>query len=255
MTFQQRFAQSDDAAQMMARAREAVRVDASGASLGALVELLMLRRTADRRIAVADSTPRGRLLRRLLASSRLFVSEGPCGAIHRPAGGNAAADAASNDFAKTFQTQLVAVGVQATAAGRLSAALHELLTNIDEHAGDAVDGLGAFEVLDREAWMVVADSGRGVRAGYAESPLPAKPATAEEALTWAVIDNRSRTGDPHRGLGFRSVIQSVRSLDGCVRVRSDSASLELVQVADQPRFLVREQGHLRGFVVSVLLRW
>ena len=243
MTFQQRFAQSDDAAQMMTRVREVVRVDASGASLGALVELLMLRRTADRRIAVADSTPRGRLLRRLLASSRLFVSEGSCGAIHRPAGGNAAADAASNDFAKTFQTQLVAAGVQATAAGRLSAALHELLTNIDEHAGDAVDGLGAFEVMDREAWMVVADSGRGVRAGYAESPLP------------AVIENRSRTGDPHRGLGFKSVIQSVRSLDGCVRVRSDSASLELVQAADRPKFLVREQGHLRGFVVSVLLRW
>ena len=245
MTFQQRFAQSDDAAQMMTRVREVVRVDASGASLGALVELLMLRRTADRRIAVADSTPRGRLLRRLLASSRLFVSEGSCGA----------ADAASNDFAKTFQTQLVAAGVQATAAGRLSAALHELLTNIDEHAGDAVDGLGAFEVMDREAWMVVADSGRGVRAGYAESPLPVKPATAEEALTWAVIENRSRTGDPHRGLGFKSVIQSVRSLDGCVRVRSDSASLELVQAADRPKFLVREQGHLRGFVVSVLLRW
>ena len=98
---------------MMTRVREVVRVDASGASLGALVELLMLRRTADRRIAVADSTPRGRLLRRLLASSRLFVSEGSCGAIHRPAGGNAAADAASNDFAKTFQTQLVAAGVQA----------------------------------------------------------------------------------------------------------------------------------------------
>ena len=48
MTFQQRFAQSDDAAQMMTRVREVVRVDASGASLGALVELLMLRRSTDR---------------------------------------------------------------------------------------------------------------------------------------------------------------------------------------------------------------
>jgi anti-sigma regulatory factor (Ser/Thr protein kinase) len=255
VTFQQRFAQSDDAAQVMTRAVDSLRVDASGASLGTLVELLMLRRTAGRRVSVADSSSRGRMLRRLLASRRLFVSDGACGAIHRPAGGNAATDAASSDFAKSFQTQLASAGVQATAAGRLSAALHELLTNIDEHAGDAVDGLGAFEVMDREAWMVVADSGRGVLAGYVESPLPVRPATAEEALTWAVIENRSRTGDPQRGLGFRSVIQSVRSLDGCVRVRSDSASLELVQAGDRPKFLVREQGHLRGFVVSVQLRW
>ena len=47
----------------------------------------------------------------------------------------------------------------------------------------------------------------------------------------------------------------MRSLDGCVRVRSDDASLELEQEADRSRFLLREQGKLRGFVVSVLLRW
>lgn len=255
MTFQQRFAQSDDAAQVLSQARDTVRVDATGASLGALVEMLMLRRAADGRIVVADASPRGKLLRRLLASSRPFLSDGAHGVIHRRACDGIAGNAASNDFAKAFQARLVDAGVKTTAAGRLSAAMHELLTNIDEHAGDAVDGLGAFEVSDREAWMVVADSGRGVLAGYEASPLPVKPASGEQALEWAVIEHRSRTGDPERGLGFRSVIQAVRSLDGCVRVRSDTASLELQQQADTSSYWVHEQGQLRGFVVSVLLRW
>lgn len=254
VSFQQRFARSDDiAAVLAARSDQSLRVDASGVALGALLELLMLKRGTRRAVTVADASSRGRLLRRLLRSSQPYLSEGARGVLHRRAGHGA--DAATNDFADTFRAQLVAAGVATTAALRLSGALHELLTNVDEHAGNGVDGLGAFEVLGREAWMVVADSGRGVLGGYQASPLTDKPADAEQALKWAVIEHRSRTGDPARGTGFQTVIQSVRSLDGCIRVRSDGASIELEQEADRSRFLLREQGKLRGFVVSVLLRW
>jgi hypothetical protein len=254
VSFQQRFARSDDVAAVLAgRAEKPVRVDASGVGLGALLELLMLKRGSDRAVAVADASSRGRLLRRLLKSPQPYLSEGARGVLHRRAGYDS--DAATNDFAEAFRAQLLAAGVVGTAALRLSGGLHELLTNVDEHAGEGVDGLGAFEVLDREAWMVVADSGRGVLDGYRASPLAAKPANAEESLKWAVIEHRSRTGEPGRGTGFQTVIQSVRSLDGCVRVRSDEASIELEQEADRSRFLLREQGKLRGFVVSVLLRW
>lgn len=253
-SFQQLFSSSDDVAVVLAaRPNQILKVDASGGSLGALLELLMLRRGVDRAVTVSDSSRRGRLIRRLLKSRQAYCSEGQTGVLHRPASG--CDEAAANDFAETFHTQLVAAGVAKPAARRLSGALHELLTNVDEHAGEAVDGLGAFEVLDREAWMVVADSGRGVLGGYQESPLAHKPAGAEEALKWAVIDHRSRTGDPARGTGFQTVVQSVRSLDGCIRVRSDAASIELEQQAEQSRFLLREQGQLRGFVVSVRLRW
>jgi hypothetical protein len=254
VNFQQRFARSDDIAAVLAgQTDQSVRVDASGIGLGALLELLMLKRGTHRAVTVADASDRGWLLRRLLKSSQPYLSEGASGVLHRRAGHDS--DAATNDFADTFRAQLVAAGVVTTAALRLSGALHELLTNVDEHAGDGVDGLGAFEVLGREAWMVVADSGRGVLGGYQASPLADKPADAEQALKWAVIEHRSRTGEPARGTGFQTVIQSVRSLDGCIRVRSDNASLELEQEADQSRFLLREQGKLRGFVVSVLLRW
>lgn len=254
VSFQQRFARSDDVAAVLAgQSDQSVRVDASGVSLGALLELLMLKRGAHVAVTVADTSSRGRLLRRLLKSSHSYLIEAARGVLHRRAGHDCGT--ATNDFADAFRAQLVAGGAVATAALRLSGALHELLTNVDEHAGDGVDGLGAFEVLDREAWMVVADSGRGVLCGYQASPLADKPTDAEQALKWAVIDHRSRTGDPARGTGFQTVVQSVRSLDGCVRVRSDDASLELEQEADRSRFLLREQGKLPGFVVSVLLRW
>jgi hypothetical protein len=256
MTFQQQFAQSDDAAAVLAGGRgSSLRVDASDASLAALLELVMLRRGTDNVFIVADSTRRGRLLRRLLKSPEPFLSDGACGMLELSALGGVTVDAATNDFADAFRVQLVQAGLVATAAQRLSAALHELLTNIDEHAGDGAGGLGAFEIAGREAWMVVADSGRGVLGGYRASPLETKPASVEEALRWAVIEHRSRTGDPQRGLGFQSVVQSVRSLDGCLRVRSDTASLELEQKADRSSFLVREQGQLPGFVVSALLHW
>ena len=253
VSFQQRFARSDDVAAVAGQTGQPVRVDASGVGLGALLELLMLKRGTHRAVTVADGSSRGRLLRRLLKSSQPYLSEGARGVLHRRAGHES--EAATNDFADTFRAQLVAAGVVTTAALRLSGALHELLTNVDEHAGDGVDGLGAFEVLEQEAWVVVADSGRGVLGGYHTSPLVDKPTDAEQALKWAVIDHLSRTGDPARGTGFQTVIQSLRSLDGCVRVRSDEASIELEQEADRSRFLLREQGKLRGVVVSVLLRW
>ena len=198
VSFQQRFARSDDIAAVLAgQSDQAVRVDASGIGLGALLELLMLKRGAHQAVTVADTSSRGRLLRRLLKSSQTYLSEGARGVLHRRAGHES--EAATNDFADSFRAQLVAAGVVTTAALRLSGALHELLTNVDEHAGDGVDGLGAFEVLEREAWMVVADSGRGVLGGYQVSPLADKPADAEQALKWAVIDHRSRTGEPDRG--------------------------------------------------------
>lgn len=256
MNFQQRFAQSDDIAVVLAGStQESVRVDASGIGLGPLLELLMLRRGADRAVVVSDASSRGRLLRRLLKSTQPYLSEGGRGVLHHRTNGGAEASVATNDFADAFRKQLVAAGVVAAAALRLSGALHELLNNVSEHAGEGVDGLGAFEVQEREAWAVVADSGRGVMGGYRVSPLQEKPVDAEAALKWAVIDYRSRTGNTARGTGFQTVIQAVRSLDGCLRVRSDAASIELEQGADRSSFLLREQGHLRGFVVSVLLRW
>lgn len=165
------------------------------------------------------------------------------------------ANAAANDFADAFRKRLVEAGAATSAALRLSGGLHELLNNVQEHAGNGVDGLGAFEVQERSAWMVVADSGCGVTGGYLASPLLERPTDAEMALKWAVIDHRSRTGDAARGTGFQTVIQSVRSLDGSLRVRSDAASIELEQGADRSSFLLREQGNLRGFIVSVLLHW
>lgn len=254
VSFQQRFARSDDIAAVLAgQPDQSVRIDASGIGLGVLLELLMLKRGAHQAVTVADNSSRGRLLRRLLRSSQPYLTEGAMGVLHRRVGHES--EAATNDFADSFRVQLVTAGVLTTAALRLSGALHELLTNVDEHAGNGVDGLGAFAVLGREAWMVVADSGRGVLGSYQASPLADKPTNAEQALKWAVIDHRSRTGNPARGTGFQTVIQAVRSLDGCVRVRSDEASLELEQESDRSRFLLREQGELRGFVVSVLLWW
>ena len=109
VSFQQRFARSDDIAAVLAgQADQAV-------GLGALLELLMLKRGAHQAVTVADTSSRGRLLRRLLRSSQPYLTEGARGVLHRRAGHES--EDATNDFADSFRAQLVTSGVVTTAAG------------------------------------------------------------------------------------------------------------------------------------------
>lgn len=252
-TFQQRFALSDDCAAQLDLGQSLSSVDCRGQTLGTFVELLLLRRAAKGGLTVLDGSLRGDMVRKLLHSGdRMSYDEGV--GIYRAEPGMTDVSAAS-DFADAARSQLVQRGVPKPSSYQLSGALHELLGNVAEHGGDAAECLAAFEMGEREAWFVVADDGQGVVSGYRRSAISTIPTDGKEALRWAVINHRSRTGLTGRGTGFRTVINAIRSLDGVIRVRSDDASIEVEQRGEQSSFLVREQGQLKGFAVSIFLRW
>lgn len=255
ISLQQHFAASDDAAELLSQDGAAPQtVDATGACLGELVELLMLKRSAPGTLTIRDRSARGHLFRKLLAGERPFSCVDGLGLYHASPGQAAIADEAT-DFADEARGALRAAGLVESAAWRLSGALRELLDNVDQHGGNEATCLSGFSVQPGEAWLCVADTGGGVLAGYRSSGLAVLPADAEEALKWAVLEHRSRTGMTERGTGFQTVANALRSLDASMRVRSDDASLELEQQGSAGDALLREQGQLSGFVVTMHLRW
>ena len=255
LSLQEAFAASDDAAELLSRDKSASQlVDATSSSLGALLELLLLKRSAKGTITIRDKSPRGQLLRELLASEAAFSCADGLGVYHA-APGRAATASEAVDFAEQARIALKMAGVVDTASWRLSGALRELLDNVDEHGGRTATCLAGYFVQPRQAWLCVADTGDGVLAGYAKTGSNSIPVDAQEALHWAVVRHRSRTGLPERGTGFQSVVSALRSLDGSLRVRSDDASIELEQRGSTVDVLMREQGQLPGFVVSMHLRW
>lgn len=229
-------------------------MDASNACFGELIELLMLQRNQPGRLNVKDASSRGSLFRDLLSGAEAFRCVDGLGLYRAPPGRAESADEAT-DFADNARVALKEAGLQHDAAFRLSGVLHELLGNVDEHAGGGATCLSGYSVQPGDAWLSVADTGAGVLAGYASSELLLKPADAREALGWAVLDHRSSKSEPGRGTGFQTVSNAIRSLDASLRVRSDDASIEIVQQGSDGKALIREQGQLRGFVVSIHLKW
>jgi hypothetical protein len=144
-------------------------------------------------------------------------------------------------------------GYPTIARQRLLGAFGELIDNVFQHAGLCRWSLAAYEV-DAEARFnaSVMDRGEGVIAGYLRHGALGSTSSAAEALNRAVIQHRSCTGRSDRGLGFKQLMDALRSLDAFVRVRSDEASVTLRGGAtspDEPPRLAEEY-KLPGFVVS-----
>ncbi len=253
-SLQELFATSDDVAERLSDGdgREFV-VDATGAPLGALVELLLLRRATPGVMRLRDGSARGHLFRGLLDEPLRFRCQDGLGLFHSAANQHTSS-AERVDFCDRALEDFRGAGVPNTAALLLSGAMHELLDNVDEHAGADPACLAGYSVSPGEVSLCVADTGEGVLAGYRRSQLSAYPKDAEDALDWAVLRHRSRTGRSDRGTGFQSVMNAFRSTDASLRVRSDDASLELVQNGFDASTFIRKQGQLVGFVVSVHVR-
>ena len=112
--------------------------------------------------------------------------------------------------------------------------------------------MAAFDITPGNFWLAVGDSGVGALATYSAMP---EVQSARQALDAAVVEHRSSTGDPARGLGFRQVLGALRSMDAALRVRSGDASLEIEGVGGSGNWVSREQQQLCGFVVSAHVRW
>ncbi|TFZ08939.1 hypothetical protein [Ramlibacter humi] len=171
--------------------------------------------------------------------------------------GEAGVKAANNSllFGESLARAVSEAGLTGAASSLLKGATVELLTNVHEHAGPNARGIGLYEVFEGGVAVCVADAGQGIVAGYVSANPGLSGLTAEQALIKALVEHKSRLPDQGRGTGYKTVANAMRSLDATLRVRSGDASLEIEGHPDDAEWLSREQVELRGFVVSLALRW
>jgi hypothetical protein len=240
-------------------------IDASTESLLALGELLTLRRHWESQGKVVRL--RGTARRPVLNAIREVSTggRGPLAAAHQ-AGclrlPPIAAPLTERDESFDESVNRYLMGASGVLAGasfpdkarkRLLGALGELLDNVFQHAGRSQWALSAYEVDGSGRFSaVVADDGEGVLASYHRNGQLGLQEGASQALDLAVLQHRSCTGRSDRGLGFRELMDALRSLDALIRVRSDDASLTLAAggaASGEPARL-SEEFELRGFVVG-----
>jgi hypothetical protein len=146
-------------------------------------------------------------------------------------------------------------GRLATARARgLSAALHEMVDNVVEHAGlgDAPVGVVAYDVSDQHFGFAVADLGRGVLRSLRENSAHAGLLTDADALLSAVTRGASRRPGVD-GKGFSDLLRALADLEGTLSFRSGSARLRLDGRGSGSRVVSRSNSPvMNGFQLSIV---
>lgn len=160
-------------------------------------------------------------------------------------------------FCDRFRRSLVEhVHLSSRTARALSAALHEMVDNVVEHAGLGNEPLGlvAYRLEEEGFRFAVADLGRGVLASLRENPSNAHITRDGEGLTAAVTAGASRRPGG-RGTGFADLLRALADLDGLLFFRSGGARLRLDGRGRGDRVLAPSNtARMLGFQLSVCAR-
>jgi hypothetical protein len=234
-------------------------ISTSNFLLGPLAELIVFLNPLQPRknsIPLRYDCEQGQLFNRCLSSAEsVYFSAAGMGILRLEPAYIDSDVLATNSFILNLRQLLGQTGMPSAAAQTFSGVAGELIDNIAVHAGRPQLSFAAFNIHRGDAWIAVADAGHGVLGGYAMDRSLPQPEDAQEALQWAVIEHQSRFSDSKRGLGYRRALSALRSLDASMRVRSDSAGLEMRGGVNRDDWLLREQVYLGGFVVSVHVAW
>jgi hypothetical protein len=233
---------------------EAASVDSEGLSLGPFLEAVTLRKRWAGLELSAMGGERYTLLKAAVRAGSASAYNAQFGAFYIGEPGERA-DNNAVAFGEELARRVEHSGLAATPRQLLKGATVELITNVHQHAGARPRGVAAFELFPGGVAVSVADAGQGVVAGYVSVSPELKGLTADAALEMAVVQHKSRLHIEGKGTGFMTVAHAMRSLDATLRVRSGDASIEIGGHPDEAEWLLREQVDLRGFVVSLTLRW
>jgi hypothetical protein len=252
------FAISDRITLRCSKSSGCTEVDARTLQLGPSIELLAFRRRsippgAELKL-MGNGTSLSKALKAMPSDTAwAYRTSGSTGALRVQAGRPSDVDdIVQQQFLMDIRKRLEQEGIPRSSAQALTGAAGELIDNIGQHAGTRCEALAAFDITPGNLWLAVGDSGVGALATYRAMP---EVQSARQALEVAVVEHRSSTGDPARGLGFRQVLGALRSMDAALRVRSGDASLEIEGIGGSGNWVSREQQQLCGFVVSAHVRW
>lgn len=157
-------------------------------------------------------------------------------------------------FQERFKTALTGRGLPTRFAHALVGALAEMASNAFEHAESPIPPIASFEAKPSGWACSVTDVGRGVVESLKENPAYAAVTQGREALSLALREGVSRTGEAGRGMGFTTLFKALVDRHCTIRFRSaniagtvsatspTAASLGFLALPRRPGFHVAVSG-------------
>jgi anti-sigma regulatory factor (Ser/Thr protein kinase) len=113
-------------------------------------------------------------------------------------------------------------------SGALKSCFNEVIENVFYHARSPIQALVSVQALDDKAELVIADTGRGIRAALSEVPKYRRRAQDDcSAIKLALQKNVTTTGDDRRGIGLWVVSELVRKNEGRMLVLSNEGGIDI----------------------------
>jgi anti-sigma regulatory factor (Ser/Thr protein kinase) len=143
----------------------------------------------------------------------------------------------SEEVSPSFTRDLVAAvedhhDIDSSTKASLKTCVNEVIENVFYHAKSGVDALVAVQVYEKKniTELVIADTGRGIRAALSERPEYARQATGDcAAIRLAIRKNVTTTADPKRGIGLWVASELVRRNGGRMLILSHDGGVDITE--------------------------
>lgn len=155
------------------------------------------------------------------------------------------------DFFRSMETAARECDFAPTTAKQMVAALREMEDNIHRHSERPTSGLVAYRCAPGELEFVASDRGIGALQSLRSNPDYAHITDSGEALQLAISEGVSRLGHGN-GFGFRNLFVGLANLNGNLRFRSGSSSLEIHGRSPSPQNTsVSQRASTAGFTITI----
>ncbi|MEZ5996073.1 MAG: hypothetical protein R3C25_09980 [Hyphomonadaceae bacterium] len=155
------------------------------------------------------------------------------------------------DFFRTMEMAARSSGFAPLTAKQMVAALREMEDNIHRHSERVATGLVAYRCAPGALEFVASDRGIGALQSLRSNPEYAHVTDSGDALQLVISEGVSRLGAGN-GFGFRDLFVGLANLNGNLRFRSGSSSLEIHgRNPSQQNATVSQRANTAGFTITV----
>jgi hypothetical protein len=233
---------------------EVANLDYDCRELGPLVELIQLSNSGVLPgLGTASWLRLGRFDQVVAALRRQATSwYSPNGQVGLIRAGRACSDALATEFVIKAKAAAKKVGASDRLAAELTAALHEMFTNIFEHSHAMDTGFAVFDGTDASFDFAVADSGVGLLRSLRSNVRFRALASHDEALRLALAPGVSRFEEPGRGFGFNRLFVGLANRNCALRFRTGDHVLSINGLSPSlDKANAAQKVELQGFLMNV----
>jgi anti-sigma regulatory factor (Ser/Thr protein kinase) len=169
--------------------------------------------------------------------------------------GTSPTGAALNSFTSSLSQRAIEAGVNESRARKLCAALHELLDNVHEHAGERPEegarAFAAFDINREQIEVLISDCGVGILASLRRNPANEHIETEKDAMHAAVLNRASGRLTGGAGTGFQDLLAFLSAEGAHVEIHSGKAYMRTRQAGLAIRAEHETHPEIKGLSILV----